>query len=190
MSTGSARGADEHDDLAPPGAAEPVDPAGVDLAALDRRVEQWQVDRAARAAAQVRAPMWLAHHHDAQLDRCWRAGDVLVCRRCTLLWPLAFAVMAAVLAGTWWPVGADPWLLVLLPLPGVVEFLLEHAGVLRYRKWRQLLLTVPVAIAIGRLLARYLDDQGDGLFWVIVWGYAIVMFTSSALAHRRAGRGA
>src|SRR5512137_1230261 len=116
----------------------------VDLEALDRRIAAWQAERAARPDHDVRAPVWLAHHHAGQYDRCWRAGDTLVCRRCTLLWPLAFVVMAAALAGDWWPAGADPWLLVLLPMPGVLEFLLEHAGVVRYHARRQLVLTVPV----------------------------------------------
>jgi hypothetical protein len=159
----------------------------VDLEALDRRIEEWKAERAARAARETRAPVWIAHHHAGHHDRCWRAGDTLVCRRCTLLWPLAFVVMAAVLAGDWWPVGADPWLLVLLPMPGVVEFLLEHAGAVRYQARRQLLLTVPVAVAIGRLFARYLDDRGDGVFWAVVWGYAVVMFAATVLGNRRGG---
>ena len=87
--------------------------------------------------------------------------------------------------GSWWPNDADPVLLVLLPLPGVVEFALEHFGVLRYSSTRQLLLTVPVAIGVGRLLARYLDDHGDALFWIVVWGYAVVMFGAAGLGHRR-----
>ncbi len=162
------------------------EPGGeVDLEALDRRIAAWQAARAAEDAASVRAPVWLAHHHAGHHDRCWRAGRTLVCRRCTLLWPLAFVVMGAVLAGDWWPASADPWLLVLLPLPGVIEFLLEHAEVVRYRASRQLLLTVPVAVAIGRLLARYLDDHGDGLFWAVVWGYATVMFLATVLGNRR-----
>lgn len=161
------------------------DDGAVDLDELDRRIAEWKAARVAEAEGDVRAPVWLAHHHAGHHDRCWRAGRTLVCRRCTLLWPLAFAVMAAVSVGTWWPESADSWLLVLLPLPGVVEFLLEHAGVVRYDARRQLVLTVPVAVAIGRLLARYLDDQGDGLFWGVVWGYAIVMFLATLYGNRR-----
>lgn len=158
-----------------------------DLAALDERIAAWRAERDAREAA-PRAPLWLAHHHPEQHDRCWRAGRTLVCRRCTLLWPLAFAVMIAAGLGSWWPDGADAWLLVLLPLPGVVEFTLEHFGVVRYSATRQLLLTVPVAIAIGRLLARYLDDPTDGLFWAVVWGYAVAMFAAAVVGHRRGAR--
>ncbi len=158
-----------------------------DLDALDARIAEWQAARDAREA-EPRAPLWLSHHHPAQHDRCWRAGRTLVCRRCTLLWPLAFAVMVAAGAGSWWPADADPWLLVLLPLPGVVEFVLEHFGVVRYSATRQLLLTVPVAVAIGRLLARYLHDPTDGLFWAVVWGYAVAMFAAAVVGHRRGAR--
>ncbi len=155
------------------------------LDTLDARITAWQADRAQRLAA-PRAPLWLTHHHPPQHDRCWRVRGTLVCRRCTLLWPLAFAVMVAAGAGSWWPSGADAVLLVVLPLPGVVEFVLEHFGVVRYSRRRQLVVTVPVAIAIGRLLARYLDDQADAIFWVVVVGYAITMFGAAVVGHRRA----
>jgi hypothetical protein len=157
---------------------------GVDLAALDARIARWQAERDARERA-VRAPLWLTHHRPEQHDRCWAIARTLVCRRCSLLWPLAFVVMVLAGLGSWWPRGADPVLLVLLPLPGVVEFTLEHLGVLRYSSTRQLLLTVPIAVAIGRLLARYLDDQGDALFWAVVCGYALVLFGAAVVGHRR-----
>lgn len=156
-----------------------------DIAALDARIAAWQADRAQRLASS-RTPLWLTHHHPLQHDRCWHAHGTLVCRRCTLLWPLAFAVMVAAGAGSWWPSGADAVLLVVLPLPGVVEFVLEHFGVVRYSTRRQLLVTVPVAIATGRLLARYLDDQADAIFWFVVVGYAITMFGAAVVGHHRA----
>ena len=163
----------------------PPDPAA--LAALDERIAAWQSARAARDDAPF-APLWLTHHHPEQHDRCRRVGGALLCRRCLLLWPLALAVMVVAGLGSWWPAGADAWLLVLLPLPGVVEFVLEHFGVLRYSARRQLLLTVPVAIGVGRLLARYLEDPGDALFWTVVWGYALAMFGAAVVGHRRAAR--
>lgn len=167
-----------------PADTDPPNDDAPDLAALDARIAQWQAERAA-LPVETRAPLWLTHHQPQQHDRCWRAGPYLVCRRCTLLWPLAFVVMVVAGLGSWWPRGADPVLLVLLPLPGVVEFTLEHFGVLRYSSKRQLLLTVPVAVGVGRLLARYLDDQGDALFWIVVWGYAVVMFAAAVVGHRR-----
>ncbi len=159
-----------------------------DLAALDERIARWQADRAAQPS-ESRAPLWLTHHRAEQHDRCWHAGRHLVCRRCTVLWPLAFVVMIVAGVGSWWPSSTDPVLLVLLPLPGVIEFALEHFGVLRYSSTRQLVLTVPVAIGVGRLLARYLDDQGDALFWIVVWGYAVVMFGAAVVGHRRTRTG-
>ena len=49
--------------------------------------------------------------------------------------------------------------------------------------------TIPVAIAVGRLLSRYLDDQTDALFWIVVWGYAIAMFAAAVVGHRRSRGG-
>ena len=161
--------------------------ATVDVDALEERIAAWSAARDARDQ-QARAPLWLTHHHEEQLDRCWRAGNTLVCRRCTLLWPLAFAVMVAASFGSWWPGSADSWLLVVLPLPGVIEFALEHFGVVRYSRTRQLLLTVLVAIGVGRLLARYLDDHSDALFWIVVSGYALVMFAAAVVGRYRARR--
>ena len=62
-------------------------------------------------------PLWLSHHAPADLDRCVTVGGHHVCRRCLLLWPLTFAILALAAAGVRWPRGADGLLLVLLPLP-------------------------------------------------------------------------
>lgn len=116
-------------------------------------------------------PMWLAHHYPENYDRCVRIGDRHVCRRCLALYPLAFAVMALSLWGPW-PGTIDAWLLVLLPVPSVVEFVLEHLDVIRYSATRQVLLTLPLAVALGRGFALYVEDPSSRPFWgvVIVYG--------------------
>lgn len=117
------------------------------------------------------APLWLSHHRDDQLDRCVSIAGRPVCRRCLVLYPVAFAVAGLSLAGVRWPSSLDPWLLVLLPLPAVVELCLEQVGRIAYRPARQIALTVPAGVALGRGFARYVADPGDLLFWAVALGY-------------------
>jgi hypothetical protein len=116
--------------------------------------------------------MWLAHHFPDDYDRCVVIGGRHVCRRCGVLYPVALGVMALSLAGLHWPTALDPWMLWLLPLPAVVEFVGEHAGRLRYRPTRQMAFTVLLAVALGRGFAIYVREPGSLLFWgmVVVYG--------------------
>jgi hypothetical protein len=129
--------------------------------------------------------LWLSHHRPAHLDRCVAVGGRHVCRRCLLLWPLTFAALALAMAGLRWPRSADGLLLVLLPLPAVAEFVLEHAGRWAYRPLRQAALGLPLAAALGVGLDRYLHRPGDGLWWSVVVVYGTVCAGAAALAHRR-----
>jgi hypothetical protein len=112
--------------------------------------------------------VWLSHHRPDQYDRCFRVGAVHVCRRCAVLYPLAFLVTGLSLAGIAWPVTWDKTLLYLLPLPVTLEFLLERFGAVRYQPTRQIVLTLLAAPALGRGFARYLLNPGDRLFWGMV----------------------
>lgn len=38
---------------------------------------------------------WLSHHHDDELDRCYRVGRVFICARCLGTYPILFAAIAA-----------------------------------------------------------------------------------------------
>lgn len=114
------------------------------------------------------APLWLTHHSARDQDRCALIGRVTVCRRCLLLWPLTYVVLALALIGVRWPASADPVMLVALPVPAVAEFVLEHWGHLTYRPRLQAAVTVPLALALGAGLERYVHHPGDGLFWWVV----------------------
>ena len=37
---------------------------------------------------------WLSHHHDDELDRCFKFGPVHVCARCLGTYPILFGVIA------------------------------------------------------------------------------------------------
>jgi len=115
--------------------------------------------------AALNVDLLLAHHPPAQYDRCIRVAGRHLCRRCAVLYPLAFAVMVASLAGWHWPAAWDRTLLMLLPLPVTLELVLERFGAARYRPLRQMVLTIAAAPALGRGFARYLLHPGDRLFW-------------------------
>ncbi len=114
------------------------------------------------------AALLLSHHPPSEYDRCFRVGEQYVCRRCAVLYPVAFAVALLSWVGWLWPGRWDPTLLWLLPLPVTLELLLERFGALRYQPGRQVTLTLLAAPALGRGLARYLHDPGDRLFWGMV----------------------
>src|SRR5579871_2116435 len=130
-------------------------------------------------------PVWLSHHRAGQLDRCAVVGGRPVCRRCLLLWPLTFVAFALALAGLRWPWAADDLLLVLLPLPAVVEFVLEHAGRWPYRPSVQAAVTVPLAAALGVGFDRYVHRPGDTLWWSVVAVYGGVCVAAAYLADQR-----
>ena len=131
------------------------------------------------------SPLWLAHHYPEDYDRCVVLGRAHVCRRCLVLYPVAFVVMGLALAGVRWPTGLDGWLLVLLPAPAVAEFVLEHLGVAGYHPRRQTLLTIPMAVALGVGFARYLDHQTDPLFWAVVLVYGAIGVIATVVGARR-----
>jgi hypothetical protein len=114
------------------------------------------------------SPLFLSHHPPSQYGRCIRVGRYHLCRRCAVLYPLAFAVTIASVLGAHWPERWDGTLLYLLPLPMTLEFVIERFGGIRYNAGRQLFLTVLAAPALGRGFARYAVHPGDRLFWAMV----------------------
>jgi len=129
-------------------------------------------------------PMWLAHHYPEDYDRCIVIGRSHVCRRCVVLYPLAFVVMLATLS--WHPeTTVDVVLLVVLPLPALVELSLEQLGVLTYNPRRQMLVTVPLGLGLGRGFAIYLDDQTSRLFWGVVVAYTAIAVLMVFVGRRR-----
>src|SRR5690606_36822305 len=95
-------------------------------------------------------PLWLSHHQPDEYDRCASVAGRLVCRRCAVLYPVTFVVLALGLATGAAGGQADPWVLALLPLPAVVEWCLEHLCRIRYSPVRQIATSLPLGVALGR----------------------------------------
>ena len=123
-----------------------------------RRIEGWVT------------PMWLSHHYPEDYDRCVRVGHRHLCRRCVVLYPLAVLVLGIGAA-----LAVDPAVtaaaLVILPLPAVVEWTLEHLGVVAYAPARQVAVTIPLAVGLGAGFVRYFEQRTDPWFWTVVLGY-------------------
>ncbi len=130
-------------------------------------------------------PLWLSHHWPDDYDRCVVVRGRHVCRRCSVLYPLAAAVLVASLAAGWAADGVGAWLFVLLPIPAVVELCLEQVDVVEHSPRRLVALTVPLAIGLGLGFARYLEAPGDLLFWGVVVGYTGVCLVAVAIGSRR-----
>jgi hypothetical protein len=133
-----------------------------------RRAKENRARRRPAAENRRGLVLLLSHHRPDEYDRCFRIGGRHVCRRCAVLYPIAFAVAIASLAGVHWPAAWDKSLLFFLPLPVTLEFVIERFGGLRYHAGRQMLLTLVAAPALGRGFARYLVNPGDRLFWMMV----------------------
>jgi hypothetical protein len=114
------------------------------------------------------AGLWLSHHHEEHLDRCVRWGPWHICRRCMLLWPATYGLIALqVLARSPARHPLD-LLLPLLLLPPVIEFLEVHTGLRPYSPVRTWLLTPLLALALGRLLYRCMVIPWDPATWAVI----------------------
>jgi hypothetical protein len=130
-------------------------------------------------------PMWLSHHWPDQYDRCAVVGGRHVCRRCLVMYPVAIVAAVWAAIGPWWPRELDVWLIPLLPLPAVVDFVLDNLRVVRYSPVRQMVLTAIGAVAAGAGYLRYLDSPGDPLVWGTVLVYGAVCVAAAWVGHRR-----
>ncbi len=131
--------------------------------------------------------MWLTHHWPEHHDRCLRAGGLLVCRRCAVLYPVA--VLAAAL--TWWldpPAVAAVVAMWLLPLPMTLEWVAEHRGEIDHAPRRLMWLTAIAAVGVGAALAAHLRHPFDPDALAPMATHATICGVAAVRAARPAGR--
>ena len=129
-------------------------------------------------------PLWLAHHWPSGYDRCVRVAGRHVCRRCLVTYPLVLVAAVAVSLGSWWDHSWEPWLLWLAPLPGVVEFVADNTGFVRYSPWRQVAVSAPGGLAAGVGYVRYLDNHLDPLAISVLVTYSLVCLAGVLVGSR------
>lgn len=128
-------------------------------------------------------PLWLSHHYPENYDRCVRVGRKHICRRCIVLYPLAAAVMVAAVVADTSP-GLLTIALVVLPLPAVVEWTLEHRGRIPYIPRLHLVLSAILGVGLGAGFARTAANRFDPVFWGVVgldvvWCLAVAFLVGS-----------
>jgi len=142
-----------------------------------------------RQAAEVRARrlLWLSHHWPQHYDdRCLMVGRWPVCRRCSALYGVGFAVAAAVTVGVDpWPDGWDPAMIWLLCLPATVAFVGEALGWLRYVTRWQVATTLVAGLAFGKALGYELEQRWSPEFWGPIAVFGGIWFFASLIGHRR-----
>lgn len=137
------------------------------------------------APAVADTPMWLSHHWPDDYDRCAVVGGRHVCRRCLFMYPVALVVAVLASAGWWWPRDLDPVLIPLLPVPAVVDFVVDNLRLARHSPSRQAALTAIGALAAGAGFARYLDRPTDPLVWGTVLVLGGVCLAAAIVGHVR-----
>jgi hypothetical protein len=130
------------------------------------------------------ADLALSHHHQDQLERCIVVQGHGVCRRCSVLYPIAFGVMGLALASTALPAAVAVAFMLTLPVPASVEFLGEQFGRFPYDARRQVAVTALAAPALGLGFARVLNQRTDPWFWLMVAVFAVPCTMVSILRAR------
>lgn len=130
----------------------------------------------------------LSHHLPHEHDRCVTLGGRLVCRRCLVLYPVAFAVMFLALGGVMWPERLDPILLLGLPIPVTLEYIAEQLGFTRYNAKRQIAVTLLAAPALGTGLAMHITSPFPKWFVTMVLVHGGVAALAHVIASSRRDR--
>ncbi len=149
--------------------------------------EQQQARRDAEAAERrARRTLWYTHHWPNEYERCAVVAGRHVCRRCLTLYPIAFVVAIAGLAGfSPWPDAIDVWMIWLLCIPATVEFLAEKLLDVPYHPRRQVAVTALVGLAFGRGLSYEIDDRWSWEFWGPVLVFCTIWFLAAVTRAQR-----
>jgi uncharacterized membrane protein len=95
---------------------------------------------------------WLSHHHEDELNRCYRVGPVHVCARCLGTYPVLFATMAVMFALKAPLAHALDWLAVALIVPAVADWAYGRFKPLSGTNAIRTLTGVGLGLGLGRTL--------------------------------------
>ena len=129
--------------------------------------------------------VFCSHHIPEEYDHCVRFGPLPVCARCLGIYPIAFALLLLQLGGHLDLSALDPWGVLVLPLPAVVEFLLEQWKLYAGSNLARIATGLPLGVALSRLFVRYLHHPTDPFFWGVVAVYGGLCGLSAAFALRK-----
>jgi len=130
-------------------------------------------------------PLWLSHHWPEDYGRCVLVGSRHVCRRCIVMYPVAAVVTVLSLAGFRLATPVEVAVLVLLPLPALIDYVAEHLGVVRPSARRLVVVSVPLGVALGVGFGRYLESPGDLWCWGVAGAYSFVALLAFLTMRRR-----
>jgi hypothetical protein len=112
-------------------------------------------------------------------------GPLLVCRRCAVLYPVAF-VCAAAMYATDVPLAAALAACWILPLPMTLEWVGEHFGRVRHAPGRLAALSALAAVGVGAALAVHLREPLQPDVMAAMATHATACGASALVAARRA----
>ena len=136
--------------------------------------------------AEARRILWRTHHWPHRYDRCAIVAGRRVCRRCTWFYSVSFVVLAAAFAGfSPWPPSWDSTMVWVLSVPATVEFIGGELGRWTYDARRQTVVTVVLALAVGRGFHAELVDRWSWVFWGPVLVFGTIWFVAAVIGWRR-----
>ncbi len=118
-------------------------------------------------------------------ERCINLGGLHLCRRCSLLWPITYLLLAlqALLSSS----GSSPMdlALPLLLAPPLGEYVLVALDRLHYSARRVWLFTPLAGMALARLLYRHMVSPWDAWAWSILATGAVVALWVTWHQHKK-----
>jgi len=154
---------------------------------MDLFAEKLAEMQQAEADRQAPKGMWLSHHWPVHHDeRCVLVGQHQVCRRCSALYPIGFAVAGLSAAGlALWPDSWDPGPIWLLSIPATIAYVGEALGWFRYRSSWQVMTMLIAALGFGRGLGYELIERWHPYFWQPVATFGTIWMIATLINHQR-----
>ncbi len=144
-----------------------------------RRIE----NAAAENEAAGRRAMWHAHHWPHRYERCTVIAGRHVCRRCLWFYAVAFLTLGLGAVGiSPWPQAWDAVMVWVLPIPATIDFVAGELGRAPYNPRRQVIVSVILALAVGRGFFAELTEGGSTTFWGPVLVFGSIWFATAVQA--------